>query len=292
MTKLYRFFAAFSVILVSSLSLPVFSVLVSSAGSVLLCVHLSYTLLRWYRQNVNSLTIPCHQRLVVVTGCDSGIGLQTARRFDYAGFHVLAGCRDVRSDGARDLQQFTSKRLRVVPLDETNDEQIDRLVEMVEYLTNQKSPRPRLRPDLSGGKVDILEPRFPKPMFTVDGELHLWALINSADSCKVAGPFESMSYADLEKDIKSVVQITQSMLHFLQRSKGRIVNVGSMTGPVTIANSIAYSMCKSAVRSLTVGLAAELAPLSVKCSLVEPTASIEAVSVQKYAFFCTRTLLL
>lgn len=284
------------------LHVPLLSSIITTAGCVFFCAHLATAFARWWQCSSYSpkLTITPTQRLVVVTGCDSGIGLQTARRFDYAGFHVLACCLNVRSSGARDLQQFTSKRLRVLELDVTNEAHADRLVEMIEYLTNQRSPLARLRPDLAQATPNPLEPAFPKPLFgSQDGDLKLWALVNVAGVFH-PGPAEMMPYHDqhwhtINVNVMSTVRLTQCLLPFLRRSKGRLVNIGSVAsmsgfsppysdnfliwqtlfswqGRIAVPNATAYCVSKAAMRALTMGWRNELQPLGVKCCLIEPFA--------------------
>ena len=53
-------------------------------------------------------------------------------------------------------------------------------------------------------------------------------------------------------------------------SKGRITTIGSISGILTGPNSGAYSMSKHAIEAFSDVLAAEMAPLGVQVSVVEP----------------------
>ena len=60
----------------------------------------------------------------------SGFGNALAKRLDRLGFVVIAGCLDVNGDGAEALRNWSdTDRIHVVPLDVTNDEQIQKAVE-------------------------------------------------------------------------------------------------------------------------------------------------------------------
>ncbi|XP_049776132.1 short-chain dehydrogenase/reductase family 9C member 7-like isoform X2 [Schistocerca cancellata] len=65
-----------------------------------------------------------HQRVVLITGCDSGFGEALARRLDSLGVPVVAGCLFPEGPGAQRLVQECSSRLRVVPLDVTSEQQV------------------------------------------------------------------------------------------------------------------------------------------------------------------------
>ncbi len=58
-------------------------------------------------------------KTVLITGCSSGYGLETARHFHAAGWNVIATMRTPR-DGVLPR----SERLRVLPLDVTSPESI------------------------------------------------------------------------------------------------------------------------------------------------------------------------
>ena len=76
----------------------------------------------------------CYQIVRVVSvssGCDSGFGNDLARRLDADGYHVFAGCLAVDREGARALDAATSSRLRLVPVDVTDDFQVAQAVRVV-----------------------------------------------------------------------------------------------------------------------------------------------------------------
>src|SRR4030095_1584979 len=63
-------------------------------------------------------------KTLLITGCSSGYGLETARLFHEKGWNVVATMRTPREDGLRG-----SLRMRVLPLDVTNTESITAALE-------------------------------------------------------------------------------------------------------------------------------------------------------------------
>ena len=63
-----------------------------------------------------------HEKYVLLTGCDSGFGRETALRLDSLGFNVFATC--LTSEGQTLLTARCSKRLKAIHLDVTNSQEI------------------------------------------------------------------------------------------------------------------------------------------------------------------------
>ena len=61
-------------------------------------------------------------KYVVITGCDSGFGRQTAITLDKMGAFVLATC--FTKEGEQSLKSVTSDKLKTFQLDVTNSQQI------------------------------------------------------------------------------------------------------------------------------------------------------------------------
>ena len=59
---------------------------------------------------------------MVITGCDTGFGHETAIRLDKMGVHVLATC--LTKEGEQNLKSETSDRLKTFQMDVTNSQQI------------------------------------------------------------------------------------------------------------------------------------------------------------------------
>ncbi|EDS36085.1 estradiol 17-beta-dehydrogenase 2 [Culex quinquefasciatus] len=78
--------------------------------------------------------------IVVVTGCDSGLGFNIAKLCHGLGFVVFAGCLNKESEGAQLLLELDGKsgRVVIVPLDITHEEKIMVAHKLVKDFLEQK----------------------------------------------------------------------------------------------------------------------------------------------------------
>ncbi|MEP9376870.1 SDR family oxidoreductase [Aquabacter sp. CN5-332] len=98
-------------------------------------------------------------------------------------------------------------------------------------------------------------------------------LVNNAGIAR-GGPLESMSLEDIDAilnvNIRGVVLTTKAAIPLLSDG-GRIINMGScLAERVTLPGITIYSMSKSAMISLTKGLARDLAPRNITVNVVHP----------------------
>ena len=68
-------------------------------------------------------------KYVLITGCDSGFGRDTAIELDTLGFNVFATC--LTDDGEKNLRNSCSKKLDVIRLDVTDSSQVKEAYEYV-----------------------------------------------------------------------------------------------------------------------------------------------------------------
>ena len=81
------------------------------------------------------------EKYVLVTGCDSGFGRETALRLDSLGFNVFATC--LTSEGKENLTAACSKRLSALHLDVTDSEEIKKTFKFVaQYLPENRGKLP------------------------------------------------------------------------------------------------------------------------------------------------------
>ena len=71
----------------------------------------------------NKATLNIKGKYVVITGCDSGFGRETAIRLDKMGACVLATC--LTKEGEQSLKSVTSEKLKTFQMDLTNSQQIE-----------------------------------------------------------------------------------------------------------------------------------------------------------------------
>lgn len=177
---------------------------------------------------------------VLVTGASTGIGEACARRLDALGFRVFAGVR--RDADAQPLWRDASPRLVPVRLEVTDPASVAAAV----------------------GKVRAAV-----------GEAGLAGLVNNAGIVVVA-PVECLPLDELRRQLEvnvvGVVAVTQAALPLLRAARGRVVNVGSISGRVASPFLGAYSASKFALEALTDALRLEVRSFGVEVSIVEPGA--------------------
>ncbi len=187
-------------------------------------------------------------RTVVVTGASSGIGRATALLLVRSGFRVFAGVR--RVEDADSLCAQGGADLVPIELDVTDTGSIARAVE-------------RVRTHLSGHGLD--------------------GLVNNA-GIGITVPVEDVAPDVLrhhfEVDVFGQIAVTQAFLPLIRRTRGRIVNMGSVGGHIALPFFGVLCGCKSAFGSLSDALRMELHPFGIRVSVIEP-GSIHTPAVEK-----------
>jgi NAD(P)-dependent dehydrogenase (short-subunit alcohol dehydrogenase family) len=176
--------------------------------------------------------------VVVVTGASTGIGRATALHLDRLGYRVHAGVRR-ESDGEA-LRQAGSQRLVTVRLDVTDICSIEAAARAVS---------------------------------AVSGKAGLQGLVNNAGIC-IAGAIEFLPPEELrnqfEVNVIGQVAVTQAFLPLIRQGRGRIINMGSVGGRLSMPLMGAYCASKAALEAVTDTLRVELQPWKIRVSLIEP----------------------
>lgn len=137
--------------------------------------------------------------------------------------------------------------------------------------------------DLKRAKIRNLEPVFldvrdPKSVADALGLIQkesgtLHGLVNNA-GIAVAGPVEALSLEDWELQFDTnffgLIRLTQACLPLIRESKGRVVNISSISGKMASPFLGPYASSKYAVEALSDSLRRELKPFGVKVSVIEP----------------------
>jgi NAD(P)-dependent dehydrogenase (short-subunit alcohol dehydrogenase family) len=179
--------------------------------------------------------------VILVTGATSGIGRDAAQRLARAGHRVLVGGR--RPAALAELAAAAAGRLEPLPLD-------------VADAGSVAAARAEVDRRTAGGGLDVL--------------------VNNAGYA-LPGPLETLTEADLralfDTNVFGMLAVTRAFLpRMRERGAGRVVNVGSVMGRVTMPLLGAYNASKYAVVALTDALRMELASFGVRVVLVEPGA--------------------
>uniref|UniRef100_A0A286Y1S9 Retinol dehydrogenase 16 n=1 Tax=Cavia porcellus TaxID=10141 RepID=A0A286Y1S9_CAVPO len=195
-----------------------------------------YYLVRWYRES--QVVSHLHDKYVFITGCDSGFGNQLARQLDMRGLRVLAAC--LTEEGAEQLRKRTSERLETVILDVTQTESITAAAEWVKERVGDKG---------------------------------LWGLVNNAGISFPSAPNEWLSKQDfmniLNVNLVGVIEVTLSLMLLVRKAQGRVVNVSSVMGWVSLYGG-GYCISKHGVESFSDSLRRELSYFGVKVAIIEP----------------------
>ncbi len=174
------------------------------------------------------------QKAILVTGASSGIGRKITEHLAARGYFVYAGARS--EEDLRELN--TIDNVQSIRLDVTIQEEIDTAVETVTQAGRG------LYGVVNNAGVLVLGPLIE----VEEDDLHFQMNVN------VYGPY----------------RITKAFSSLIIEEKGRIVTIGSISGILAGAFSGPYSMSKHAVEAYTDALAAEMTPLDVGVSVVEP----------------------
>lgn len=179
-----------------------------------------------------------HLPTVVITGTSTGIGEAAALRLDRAGWQVFAGVR--RDEDGRALAARSSSRLHWLRFDVTDRAAIEEAAARV--------------------AADV-------------GEAGLDGLVNNAGIAG-GGPVEFLSAEvfrrQLDVNLIGLLVVTQAFLPLLRRARGRIVNVGSISGRIASPMIAPYCASKHGVEALSDALRMELAPWGVDTIVIEP----------------------
>ena len=91
-------------------------------------------MISWWKRKAN---LDINGKFVLVTGCDSGFGRETAIRLDKMGVHVMATC--LTKEGEQRLKSAMSDKLITFQMDVTDSKQIEEVFQKVKKLVEGKS---------------------------------------------------------------------------------------------------------------------------------------------------------
>lgn len=180
------------------------------------------------------------QKVSLVTGSSSGIGLEATLALAKDGFHTFASMRDTSKAG--ELENAAKKEnlpIEVIELDVDKEESIVSAVKKVMD---------------SAGRLDVL--------------------VNNAGYGQF-GCTEDVSVDDFRKQFEtnffSVVRIIQEVAPIMRnQNSGSIINISSVAGRMGLPGSPAYISSKFALEGLGECLRYELGQFGIKTTLIEP----------------------
>jgi NAD(P)-dependent dehydrogenase (short-subunit alcohol dehydrogenase family) len=175
------------------------------------------------------------QKTVLITGCSSGIGLESAHELKRQGFRVLAACRK-----PEDVARMTEMGFTGVQLDLDDAASVERAADEIIALTENR----------------------------------LYGIFNNA-GFGVYGPLHTLSRTQLEQQFSTnffgTHQLTMRLLPAMEpHGEGRIVMTSSVMGLISTPGRGAYAASKYALEAWSDALRMELRHSGIKVSLIEP----------------------
>jgi NAD(P)-dependent dehydrogenase (short-subunit alcohol dehydrogenase family) len=169
-------------------------------------------------------------KTVLITGCSSGYGLETARHFHAQGWNVVATMRTPREDVLP-----RSERIRVIALDVTKPASIAAAIE-------------------SAGPIDVL---------VNNAGVGIVGAFEATSMAATREVFETNTFGAIAMTQAVIPQ-------FRARRSGVIVNVTSSVTLAPMPLAAVYTASKMAIEGFTGSLAFELEFFNVRVKLVEP----------------------
>jgi NAD(P)-dependent dehydrogenase (short-subunit alcohol dehydrogenase family) len=175
---------------------------------------------------------------ILISGASTGIGRAASIHMARLGHTVWAGVRSQKSFD--DLTRLNVKGLNPVILDVCDEKSIVACVSQIKKTS---------------------------------GMLH--ALVNNA-GIALGGPVEGVPLADwrlqFETNVFGQIRVMQECLPLLRESKGRIINLSSVSGKIASPFMAPYTASKHALEAVSDSMRRELKSLGVKVIIIEPGA--------------------
>ena len=191
------------------------------------------------------------QKIAIVTGGGSGIGLAIAEKFTQNNIRtIIIG---------RDQKKLDSAKQRLGELCET-----------VSYDVNELAGIPKLVNDLAGrfGKIDIL--------------------VNNA-GINLKKDFTAVTDDDFQKviltNVTSVFVFSREVVKCMLERKngGVIINISSMAAQYGLPRVIGYSASKNAIDGMTRAMAVELSPKGIRVNAIAPGFITTAMTAKAFS---------
>ena len=180
------------------------------------------------------------QKVVIVTGSSSGIGLESTLLLARNGYITYSTMRSPEKDTSiKTAVQKEGLPIRVVQLDVTDDNSVKNAVD---HIISE------------AGRIDVL--------------------VNNA-GYSLGGALEDLSMVEIksqyETNLFGLIRVIQAVLPTMRKQRsGRILNISSGTGIFGFPGISAYVSTKFAVEGLSESIAFELEPFGIKVILIEP----------------------
>jgi NAD(P)-dependent dehydrogenase (short-subunit alcohol dehydrogenase family) len=179
--------------------------------------------------------------VVLVTGGTSGIGAACVEVFHADGYRVVT-CSNEPEAGSALERRLNAQRPDSALFVECDVRSSDQLVEVVNAATS------------GYGRLDVL--------------------VNNVGASQPGRPLDELDLQEidevLEVNLLSCILTTRACLPHLRRTRGAIVNLGSVTGAIGAENSAIYAATKGAIAAFTKAVAIDEIRHGVRVNVVLP----------------------
>ncbi|KAK9693370.1 hypothetical protein QE152_g34243 [Popillia japonica] len=201
-------------------------------------------------------------KVVLITGASSGIGAATAKHFSTLGASLSLTGRNVENLNKIAEQCAGEVKPLLIIADMTKESDVESIIKKtIEHF----------------GRLDVL--------------------VNNAGVIETGG-IENTSLEQYDRifntNVRSVYHLTMLAVPHLEKAKGNIVNVSSVTGIRASAGVLSYCMSKAAIDHFTECVALDLAPKQIRVNSVNPGVIVTelhkrgGLNEEQYAEFLNR----
>ncbi len=180
--------------------------------------------------------------IVVITGCSSGIGLETALELARNNYKVYATMRDLsKKNELEKIANSENLKIEYLELNVNDDDSVKKAVTTI-----------------------------------IEKEQRIDVLINNA-GFGLIGSIEDTSIKETKELFETIffgaIRMIQNILPIMKKqSSGKIINVGSLAGQIGFGFFSTYVSAKFALEGLTYSLRQELQNSGITISIIEPGA--------------------
>ena len=179
-------------------------------------------------------------KIALVTGCSSGIGLETSLALGREGFYTFATMRDLNKN--HEIKQSIEKEnlpIEIIEMDVDDDQSVNSAVKNI--LAKKE-------------KIDIL---------VNNAGYGMWGTVEDVSIQEFKEQFETNFFA--------IIRMIQKIAPIMRKqNNGHIVNISSVAGRIGFPVSPAYISSKFALEGLSESLRFELMPFGINVIIIEP----------------------
>ena len=180
------------------------------------------------------------EKVALVTGSSSGIGLETSLSLARNGFHTFATMRDLNKDAEiKEVVRKENLNVEILQLDVDNEESVN---EVINTIMERKA------------RIDVL---------INNAGYGMWGTVEDVSINEFKEQFETNFF--------SIIRLIHRVAPIMRKQgSGDIVNISSVAGRIGFPVSPAYISSKFALEGLSESLRFELMPFGVNVIIIEP----------------------